>query len=213
MMAGAIVGVLVLAMLLAVCIWRRRRSRRGTTPVFLDLTDAESGNNFPHSVRHDPFKSLSLPTPIPSIHMRSRSQSLPGEAIHATTISPFPHGRMPSSTNPTVWSPRHGPSGSISLTSGGPPQAAKCWLDTSMRSINSGTMESPSSTTKSPGSSSGSSSSAANLTDKQLDFVTNLHKNNVPAAAIARVMERLLAGELDEEVPEASAPPSYESHA
>ncbi|KAF9232913.1 hypothetical protein BU15DRAFT_80693 [Melanogaster broomeanus] len=33
------------------------------------------------------------------------------------------------------------------------------------------------------------------LTDDQADFVNSLHANNVPAAAIARVMERMMAGE------------------
>ncbi|KAF7984548.1 hypothetical protein HWV62_13741 [Athelia sp. TMB] len=205
--AAAVAGAFMLVITLVVCIWHRRRSRRGTA-VVLDLTDAESGN-FPHSLRRDPFKSLSLSTPIPSIRLSARSQSLPAETIRAATISPFPHGRMPSSTNPTVWSPKHGPSGSISLTSGGPPQAAKNWPDTSMSSTDSGVqVQSPSN--KSPGSSAGSSSGAAGLTDEQLDLVTNLRKNNVPAATIARVMERMLAGGLDGE---ASLPPSYESHA
>ncbi|KAF9232919.1 hypothetical protein BU15DRAFT_14159, partial [Melanogaster broomeanus] len=31
------------------------------------------------------------------------------------------------------------------------------------------------------------------LTDDQADFVNNLYANNVPAAAIARVLERMMA--------------------
>ncbi|KAF9232916.1 hypothetical protein BU15DRAFT_54534, partial [Melanogaster broomeanus] len=33
------------------------------------------------------------------------------------------------------------------------------------------------------------------LTDDQADFVNSLHANNVPATAIARVIERMMAGE------------------
>jgi hypothetical protein len=33
------------------------------------------------------------------------------------------------------------------------------------------------------------------LTDDQADFVNNLHANNVPAGAIARVVEKMIAGE------------------
>jgi hypothetical protein len=33
------------------------------------------------------------------------------------------------------------------------------------------------------------------LTDDQADFVNSLYTNNVPAAAIARVIERMMAGE------------------
>jgi hypothetical protein len=61
---------------------------------------------------------------------------------------------------------------------------------------------------------------ASRLTDEQADLVTNLHRHNVPASAIAHVMERMLEGggsrmvgdQLDEAVVEAHAPPSYNSH-
>jgi len=61
---------------------------------------------------------------------------------------------------------------------------------------------------------------AAQLTDEQADFVNNLHRNNVPASAIARVMERMMGGggsEAVEDGPlndnmESQGPPSYDFH-
>jgi len=61
---------------------------------------------------------------------------------------------------------------------------------------------------------------AAQLTDEQADFVNNLHWNNVPASAIARVMERMMGGggsEAVEDGPlndnmESQGPPSYDFH-
>jgi hypothetical protein len=61
---------------------------------------------------------------------------------------------------------------------------------------------------------------AAQLTDEQADFVTNLHRDNVPASAIARVVDRMLrdgrsrvVGErlVDDDV-ERQAPPSCDFH-
>lgn len=49
------------------------------------------------------------------------------------------------------------------------------------------------------------------LTDDQADFVNNLYANNVPAAAIARVIERMIAGERQPVVDgyDSLPPPSY----
>lgn len=49
------------------------------------------------------------------------------------------------------------------------------------------------------------------LTDDQADFVNNLYTNNVPAAAIARVIERMMAGERQPVVDgyDSLPPPSY----
>jgi hypothetical protein len=58
------------------------------------------------------------------------------------------------------------------------------------------------------------------LTDEQVDFVNNLHRNNVPASAVARVIERMLAGGEYETVDDAlksgdmrsGGPPGYDFH-
>ena len=59
------------------------------------------------------------------------------------------------------------------------------------------------------------------LTDEQADFVNNLYRTNVPATAIARVMERMLAGGPSGVVDDGplfnddlgvQSPPSYEFH-
>ncbi|KAF8443763.1 hypothetical protein L210DRAFT_3532158 [Boletus edulis BED1] len=49
------------------------------------------------------------------------------------------------------------------------------------------------------------------LTDDQADFVNNLYRNNVPAPAIARVIERMMAGERRPSVDrfDSLPPPSY----
>ncbi|KAF8552832.1 hypothetical protein OG21DRAFT_1511006 [Imleria badia] len=49
------------------------------------------------------------------------------------------------------------------------------------------------------------------LTDDQVDFVNNLYANNVPAAVIARVIERMMAGERQPAVDgyDSLPPPSY----
>lgn len=49
------------------------------------------------------------------------------------------------------------------------------------------------------------------LSDDQADFVNNLYTNNVPAGAIARVIERMMAGERQPVVDgyDSLPPPSY----
>jgi len=49
------------------------------------------------------------------------------------------------------------------------------------------------------------------LTDDQADFVNSLYANSVPAGAIARVIERMIAGEPQPAVDDHDflAPPSY----
>lgn len=219
--AGVLVGVLVIAVALVICI--RRRRRRGHTSDFHDSADAESGNNFPESFDIS-SRSISIPTLTrPS---RTNLRPVPPTAILAATISPFPHGRMPA--HPMARPTRHATSDSIGLASGGPPQNFKPHLDTDMSDTTITSMESgitlSSMSIKSPSSSgTRSTSGAARLTDEQLDFVAGLQKNNIPAEAIARLMERMLTGEFSMSLEgrdefldgllEASAPPSYESHA
>lgn len=58
------------------------------------------------------------------------------------------------------------------------------------------------------------------LTDEQVDFVNSLHRRNIPASAIARIMERMLnGGDTDVaggvegmDVGMDQAPPSYDFH-
>lgn len=164
---------------------------------------------------------------LPQAFYNSPSSGLPVSVVpfrsDSTPYSPFETTPRPFSA--TAATSRDAGS-TISLASGGPPTASKrIYAGTVLTPDGSSTM-SPGAALSDAGSGSGSGSGAGGgaggLTDEQADFVNSLHANNIPAAAIARVMERMLAGAapssmrgqdwmVDSGV-ESLAPPSYDHH-
>lgn len=199
-MGGVVGGVVIIGLALAALLWYRRRSRSQPTSRFDERVAADG---LSQAFYNSP--SSELPISIVPLHADEISSSPP-----ETTPQPF------SATPATKEA-----GSAISLVSGGLPTSKHIYTETVLTPDGLLIM-SPGTVRSDAGSGSAPSASAVGLTDEQADFVNSLHVNNVPPAAIARVMNRMLAGAapssmrgqdwmVDSGV-ERLAPPSYDQY-
>ncbi|KAF9225063.1 hypothetical protein BS17DRAFT_879796 [Gyrodon lividus] len=171
LVSGVIGGLVALvAIILAIlCFRRRRRGNRDNKPTIEPFVPADVQQQRNAEWYSNPLtlQTTSPPTGLPT----SRSQ----ERLTSSASSPPPRksqmGIMDPNTNTVI-------DGSLSSRSQTSPSSNGYSADSSEPSRPRRIQQ-----------------THPMLTDDQADFVNNLYTNNVPAAAIARVIERMMAGE------------------
>lgn len=218
--ASAVGGVLVLGLFIAAFRWRRRRSSPHPTGRFYDPADAEYGKTIAISPSsygsHTLSGGMGMPVTVPlAMHTQAGTCAPPAKPATPTQTAaapaPAPHTFVASPVAGPTGSPT--PRRSINPASRGPHPAALQPMNTVSSPV--GTVASTPTSTKPPSVS--GSEGTAQITHEQADFVAKLHMNNVPAAVIAQLMERMLEGEGRASGSGVDsfnhAPPSYDFHA
>ncbi|KZP27897.1 hypothetical protein FIBSPDRAFT_1039890 [Athelia psychrophila] len=190
---GVIGGLVVIGLALAFFLWRRSHSKPNDTGRF-----EEDEHAVPQTVYNSP--SSGLPVSFPQAQNASSVTSSQAPTTSAT-YTPYSPSRAQgdSSVPPTA---KH--------------------LDNTSLTVLSPEGTSPRSPAHAWPNYGGDTGGAAELTDEQVEFINTLQQHNIPAHAVARVMERMLAGAppsamrgqdwMAESGVERLAPPSYEQH-
>lgn len=197
---GTIVGGVIAAVALIVAgvlafLWIRRR--RGHTPEAVDLySDCASPPFTPHTAynplftdaagAYDPYAGHNPPT-----NNAARNNLIPSPSTESSPFIPLVPNRLGSSAvqrTPSMGEDILTPFTTTSNTSNSSGTHNKT------RGVQSNDAANAPSSQPQIGHSSSRSRQDTSplLTDEQADFINSLHHNNVPAAAIARVMERML---------------------
>ncbi|KAG6379178.1 hypothetical protein JVT61DRAFT_11620 [Boletus reticuloceps] len=181
---GGVIGVLAVVILGALAFfWMRRRRGHGHVPEMIDLHSHSASPPFDPHARYDPGTSRYDPY-VGYTRSTANAPDMPlvPNRLVSSTIQPSPSS--PSSGRDTVT-----PFTATSSSSNASGTRSKTGLvvsnDTANVESQTG-LHVPSTDTR-------RSDVSPLLTDEQADFINSLHQNNVPAAAIARVLERMLA--------------------
>ncbi|KAG8217278.1 hypothetical protein J3R82DRAFT_5372 [Butyriboletus roseoflavus] len=203
---GAIVGgviamVAVIVIGIFACIWLRRRRRH--TPEMIDLHSGSPSPPFYPNTAYDPpftnsagrYNPDARYNPLASTAVRS--DLTPLRTTEFSSFLPLVPNRLGSSeVRRTLSSSNNGQEILTPFTATPSASNSSGTRDSKTRlALSNDTANAPSSwsqTGQAPPSGSRRDASPS-LTDEQADFINSLHHNNVHAAAIARVMERMLA--------------------
>ena len=178
---GGVLGgiALVLISVIALCLRRKKRQNK------INLsTDADPRPFDPHALYDPPY------TGAQSAHSPDIGHNTTQNSTSPSSPPLVPNRRHPSVeqiSGPNVISPF--PSSQGSSSSG---RDRKRLLEVSNDGSSLGQF-SPDDGRPAPSSTSPRSDIPQSLTDEQADFITGLYNNDVPAAAVARVIERMLA--------------------
>ncbi|KAF8123743.1 hypothetical protein EV363DRAFT_758214 [Boletus edulis] len=183
---GGVIGVLAVVVLgVLAFVWMRRRRGHGHVPEMIDVhSHGTSPPPFDPRARYDPVTTGATGT--------SRYDPYVGSTAHALDIPLVPNRLVASGLQPSPSSPSSGrdtvtPFTGTSRSSNGSGTRSKTGL------VVSNDMEPQTGGLHVPSTDTRRSDVSPLLTDEQADFINSLHQNNVPAAAIARVLERMLA--------------------
>jgi len=171
---GSLAGLAIVATIFFALVYFRRKRRAmlatGAEPNYRPFNTSKASLRTPRPfIAYSPVPSS--PNTTTPLHPSSKNFGL-GHNLHPESLS---------SSDPSIL-----------------PMSQTTIADSGLRSSN---MTSPESSTKDPNpsadmpSSPHASSSANELSNEQVDFIHTLYSHNIPAPAIARVMERMIEGQ------------------